>query len=605
MPSTPRRSRAVPESAAGTALLRGAAAAVALAVLGLTWTRLFDGLYLDDEAGTLVVPWRWALGDRPFVDEENLAQIPSILVYPFVKAFAIARGYDVTGLVVFSRHLTLLLTLLAAIVVFLVVRRLVRWELALLVAALGVAFTFRGTEQVGSTTMAATLLMLGAVLGLRSVIDPPARRWALASGVAFGLAVAAYPTFLFVVPFYAVFLAFALGNRAVAMISSGMARLPDPPGPPTGRAAWLVVSAWALGIGATLGLISLILVSFGPQNLSRCWQYTLSMGREMGQLGGAGKAYEVASGLWDFVWSHPSLIVAALILLIVHRRWPSLGRLLLIMLPLALWYVAQSPATGTPGFVLLYAAIAPYMFVFVPRERRADGARLLAWIWTPSLLAGLMAAYTSSLGLVHASVGLFPATICTGVFLAWALEAVRPFGARTPWLACAALVGVLAVAVSLQYQQTAELRTQATARFSAGPWWGIRVTQAQHDGLTQIASDLEELKLPEDRLLVIYGGSALYLLWDGDLAANSYWIRPRKEGEFGPLPASTASYFRRQREVPTLVVHLVGTDGLTTRDLQRGCGGLDYPVERVRPDYAIHRKSPEDTLQDVLERLPR
>lgn len=605
MASTPGSQRGTPERVAGTALLRGIVVAITLAVVGLTWIRLFEGLFLDDESGTLVVPWRWSLGDRPFVDEENLAQIPSLLVYPFVKAFALVTANDVSGLVLYGRHLTLLLTLAVAVVVFFVVRRLVRWELALLIAALGVAFTFRGSAQVGSTTMAATLLMLGAVLGLRAVTEPPARGWALASGAALALAVVAYPTFLFVLPFYAVFLAFSLGDRVVAMITQGaFSRPPDPEGPPTGRTAWLVVSAWALGGAMTLGAVSLVLLSFGPRNLARCWDYTLAVGRDLGQLGGAAKAYQVASGLWDFAWTHPGLIVLALVALIIHRRWPTVGRLLLVALPAALWIAAQDADVGTPGFVLVYAALAPYVYVFVPGERRPDGARLLAWIWAPALLAGIMAAYTSSLGFVHASVGLFPATLCTAVLLAWSLETIRPFGTRAPWLACAALTGVLAVAVSVQYQQVGALRSQPTIRFSDGPWSGIRVTAAEHTGITAIAADLAAKQRPDDKLLVFYGGAALYLYWTGDVCANSYWIRAGEDGEWGPLPPETVAYYRRQRKVPTLAVHLVSTEGRSPSELRQGCGGLDYPAVTVSDDYAIHRKPPGDTVADVLERLP-
>jgi hypothetical protein len=580
---------------------------VALVVLVLTWLRLFEGLFLDDESGTLVVPWRWSLGDRPFVDEENLAQIPSLLVYPFVKAFALVTSNDAGGLVLYGRHLSLLLTVAVAALTFVVVRRLIRWEFALLVAALGVAFTFRGSAQVGSTTMAATLLLLAAALGLRAVLEPPARGWALASGVASGLAVVAYPTFLFVLPFYAVFLAFAFGQRVVARIARDPeARPPDEAGAATGRAAWLHVSAWALGAGACLAVVSALLLSFGLSTLSRCWDYTLSVGRDMGQLGGATKAYTVFSGLWDFAWSHPELIVVALIVLMIHRRWPTVGRVLLLLaVPIAVWLAGREPGIGTPGFVLMYAALAPYVYLFVPLERRADGARLLIWIWAPALLAGIVAAYTSSLGFVHASVGLFPATLCTGLFLGWSLEPVRVFGSRTPWLAGAALVAVLGVAVGFQYQLVDALRTQPTARFSEGPWHGIRVTASEHDALTAVAEDLAAVQQEGDSLLAFYGGSALYLYWTGDVCANSYWIRPGEGGEWGTLPPATTAYFRREREVPTLAIHLVETAGRTRAELTDGCGGLGYPAVVVAETYAIHRKPPGETTAEVLARLPR
>ena len=99
--------------------------------LVLTWLRLFVGMDLRDESYYVLVPWRWALGDKPFVDEQSLLQIPGFLMYPFVKAFGFIRHYDPTGLVLYSRHLYLLLDIAVAVAMFLLLRRLVRWQLAL------------------------------------------------------------------------------------------------------------------------------------------------------------------------------------------------------------------------------------------------------------------------------------------------------------------------------------------------------------------------------------------------------------------------------------------------------------------------------------------
>jgi len=86
----------------------------------------------------------------------------------------------------------------------------------------------------------------------------------LASGVAYGLSVVAYPTLVFIVPFLPVFLAFALGRRAVAMVAEGsFVRPPDPQGPPTGNHAWMIVSAWALGLAIVLVPASLLIAGFG------------------------------------------------------------------------------------------------------------------------------------------------------------------------------------------------------------------------------------------------------------------------------------------------------------------------------------------------------
>ena len=117
-----------------------------------TWQRLFLGVDLQDESFSIVVPWRWALGDTPFVNEQNLAQVGGLLEYPFVKLFGIVRDYDVTGLVLYTRHLYLLLMVGVAAVVFLILRRLVRWELALPIAAVYVALHLPGDAAAGLTT---------------------------------------------------------------------------------------------------------------------------------------------------------------------------------------------------------------------------------------------------------------------------------------------------------------------------------------------------------------------------------------------------------------------------------------------------------------------
>jgi len=601
------RRRAAPAVFAAAAIASAAAAVVS------TWQRLFLGTGLQEESFCIVVPWRWALGDTPFVNEQNLAQISSLLDYPFVKLFGIVRDYDVTGLVLYTRHLYLLMMLGVAAAVFLVLRRVVRWELALPVACVYVSFIFLGTPQLSHNTMGVAFLTLGAALGSWVVLEGRGRVWALASGAAYGFAVVAYPTLLFIVPFYAVFLAFALGRRAVGMVAElAFSQPPDPEGPPTGPAAWRALGAWVLGGAGVLLPIGLVIVSFGLRDLQRCWAYTMGVARSTDQLGGAAKAYEVALGFWRFYWSRPYLIVAALLIFILYRRWPMPGRVLLVTLPLALWLAGQRSMLDAAGFVLVYAALAPYLFLFVPRSRREAGAKLLLWIWAPSMIAGAMTAFTSAAGYLNAPVGFTPALMVSGVFLAWALEAVtspEPLvssaasSGRLPWLALVVLVTVVGVTVVCQFQQRDVAYGESTSRLDSGPWWGIKVTPERRRLMDGFAADLNEQALPEDKLLVMFEGSGYYLYWNGEIAANSYWIGP--DAETGQLRQTTISYYRRHRIVPTLVVRLISTAGMSDAELQAACGGLGYPPTLVRPKYAFQRKPADESTAEVLARLPR
>ena len=74
---------------------------VAIAVIGLTYWRLYYGVDLTDESYYVAVPYRLVLGAHPFVDETGGADLPaSFLIYPFIRAYYAVTG--TTGIVLFE-----------------------------------------------------------------------------------------------------------------------------------------------------------------------------------------------------------------------------------------------------------------------------------------------------------------------------------------------------------------------------------------------------------------------------------------------------------------------------------------------------------------------
>jgi len=275
--------------------------------------------------------------------------------------------------------------------------------------------------------------------------------------------------------------------------------------------------------------------------------------------------------------------------------------------------------------------MTPFLYLFIPREKRETGARLLIWIWAPAMIAGAMTAYTSAAGYVNSAVGLAPALIASGLFLAWALEAVgrptvpapgpsapllRPADGEAglpsaasrntgvPWLALVTLVAVVGVTIGFQFQfqQRDVPYRELTSRFSSGPWSGIKVSPDRRRLLDGYAADLRAQARPGDQLLVFNEACGYYLYWKGSIASNTYWMGVTASGQ---LPQWVISYYRRHRIVPTLVVHLLPTAGMTDAELQAACGGLDYPPVLVRPMYAFQRKPADESTAGVLARLPR
>ncbi len=596
---------AEPRDGAGLRRLTVAVGALLVVALGLSWWRLLRGAGLVDEAFSVLVPWRWALGDRPFVDEQNLTQSAGLLAYPFVKLFALVRGEDVTGLVLYERHLYLALAVVVAGCVYLLARRSLPASLAALVGAPFVTIVLFETPQLMANTLGALLLAAGAALGAVAVLGG-GRRYALGAGVAFGLACVAYPTVLLMAPFVAVLLAFSLGERAVLVVAQGsLLHPPERESEPSGPRAWRALSAWTLG-GAlvVVPVAALVLALAGGSNLRRAWTYTIGLARHLDQLGGTSKAVEVAGAFLGLLADQWYIVVAALLSLLVFRLRPGAGRWLLLLTPPALWLTATTNSLHAAGAVIVYALAAPYLYLFVPAEHREDGARLLWWIWAPALLVGAMTAYTSADGLVHAAVGLLPGVVASGLFLAWGLLPLRP-RRGVPWLAFAGLAAVVLVTLvfQVQFQYGGAGWRDLSARMASGPWRGIAVTPAQRSHLDRFAADLAGESRPEDRLLIYPQGAAYYLYWPGEIAANTYQMYV--EDAQAPLPKATVSYYRRHREVPTLVVHLTETAGKTAAELRSECGGLEYPPVLVAPGYAIQRKPPSETVFDVLARLPR
>ena len=508
----------------------------------------------------MVIPWRWALGDRPFVDEQNLVQTAGLLSYPFFKLYAVLGGNDVTGLVLYGRHLYLALTVIAAGTVFLVARRSLPGALAALVSAPFVTIVLFETPQLTANSFGALLLTAGAALGAVTVLGGP-RGYALAAGVAFGLACVAYPTVLLLAPFVAVLLAFSVGERGVTMVAeAAFLRAPPPEREPSGARAWRAVSAWALGGALVIVPVGAVVFALaGRANLVRCWDYTIHLARDLDQLGGASKAVEVSGGFVALVAGQWYIVLAAVLSYLVYRRRPHAGRWLLFLTPLALWITATTSSLDAAGAVIVYALAAPYLYLFVPAERRVDGARLLLWVWAPALLVGAMTAYTSGDGLVHSAVGLFPGMVASGLFLAWGLAPLRLGRDRSHrWPALAALAAVVFVTVvfQVQFHHGSVAWGDLSERMSSGPWRGIAVTPDQRLRLDEFAAAVAVEARPGDLLLVYPWGAAFYLSWPGEIAANTYQlIVPGPEAS---LPKATVSYYRRHREVPTLVAHLLG-----------------------------------------------
>jgi hypothetical protein len=557
---------------------------VALAAVALVfaWRRLFLGVDLTDEGFAVAVPYRFALGARPFVDEMNILQTAAFFSYPFVKLYVALRG--ATGIVLFLRHLYLVWTLVVAGLACEALRRVVRWEHALLAALICATFVIATTSDLTYNTIGAGLLVVAMALGVRALVGGGGRRSLAAAGAAQALAALAYPSLVVVLPVStACLVAAAVAGRRRASLA-----------------------AFVLGAAVTLAGEALLLAAFGVGNVLRCLRYQLSDWGRLNSGGGPAKLWGVVDGVAGHLALYPLVVVAGLALWVAYRRLP-LARLALIAAPLALLPFGEQLVSGGDGFAVIYGLAAPFFALFAPAERRALVTTLLLWGYLPSLAAGLVSGYTSASGWLQMDVGLLPAVVLSGVFLALALQPREGDGARLrrvlPALGVACLAGMLAVTVVYEYQflPRAVPYSQLTTTIHGGPYAGVRATPVRAAYLAQLRGDLARVAGPSDRLLVFYQAPAFYLFWPHAVATNSVWISSVHgldvNDDPGPLPPATLAYYGRTHVMPDVLVRLVGTAGLSDATLRaRFAAGLDCRVVLVRPQYVVFRRLPGGTF---------
>ncbi len=568
-------------------MLTSLAVAVALAAVAITWRRLFLGTDLNDEGFSIAVPYRFALGARPFVDEMNTLQTAQLFVYPFVKLYVSLRGGD-EGIVLFTRHLYLVWTVAVSLLSCLSFKRLLRWEHALAASLICTTFVFVSTTNLSYNTLGAGLLVIGMALGAPAVLGGRLRLLA-GAGAAQALAAFAYPTLGVALPVMAVCLVAAVpGRRRRAL------------------------GVWALGAGIALGAEALVLVGCGIGNVMRCARLQASGWHELNASSGLPRVWGLVTGVVGHIGLYPLVVVAALAVWAAYRRWP-LARLALIAAPLVLLPSGEQLVSGADGFGVVYGLAAAYFFLFVPVECRAQATRLLVWGYLPALAAAVVSGYSSTNGWVQMDVGLLPAMVLGGVFIALALAPRRGDGPRLrkalPGLTLVCLAGVLAVTVVFQYQflPRAVPYSQLTVTIHGGPYAGVRTTPQRAAYLQQLRFDLARTTTPSDRVLFFYQVPAFYLFWPHRVATNSVWISSVKGlsamDDPGPLPPSTLAYYRREDTLPGIVVRMIDTQGLSTKQLERlYCGGLHYDLVLRRPQYAVFRRpATVTTLAQALQ----
>lgn len=538
------------------------AVGAALAVVGITYWRIRYGVDLTDESFYVVLPWRFADGASPFVDETTVAQQAGLLVTPFVWVWRELVGVD--GVVLYVRHLQLLFSLLVAGAVFAGLRSVLRSGPSALLAALAaVAFVPFDIHSLSYNTLGSGLFTAGCLLAFRSLAQRSGACWLVVAGVCHGLAVFAYP------------------SLAVAVVAAFAGRLVLEParwrreilafGPPA-------LGVFVVAMAAVVGSAGVDAVADGYRRSSTYLGHSRS----------PGKLLDVLQHQWTTLhyWYLLLPVLAALLVLWRFRR--TLAVPLLLVLPVLCLPVAAGRAldsyTSSLGFVSHYGALALPLLVLV--WPRPNARRLFTAVWVPALLAGLATGWSSNNGGVNFGVGFLPAIFVTTAFLVWALEEAA---AAQLALWPAVLVPALLLVLGWPVYRDGPVST-LDATVSSGPYAGLRTSLNKKLWLEEIGRDLDRVS-PQCRIVFLRDFPAGYLLSHSRSSTSSAWIATISEDKADAYQQTFLRYWQRHG-LPDVAVLMRRIPYESRREARVVSYRAETPLVRLfrGPDYRLISK---------------
>jgi hypothetical protein len=481
-------------------------ALIVLSSVALLCNRLFYGVDFLDESYYVAIPYSYALGAQPFVDEIAVHQSAALVTYPLVKLYYVLTG-GAAGIILFMRGAYLVFCLGVSVLAYLTLRDFIDRRAAALIALLTVAFAPGNLFAASYNTLAALFFVSGALLStwVISRSDPRGPgRWLFAAGLLYGSAVVAYPTFAVPV--------------ALTLAILVLWRSPIP------RAKRLLTGCGCL---IPLFILAGVVVYAG---LDRFWADLAYQHPAQG--GGARKLTEVLATLWRLC-PHKGVFLplgVALGLLAWKGgdrwRYAAIGPVALVCAP----FTSTGRYHYSSMLYLAYFALcAPYI-VLCSGRLRPYSKRLFWGVWVPSAVGGLTTAYSSANGAMNAAIGLWPGAVvtivlCTAAFSRSGADEKPRDRAWSQVLAIAAPAGVLFVILGFVGHSVYSERAtyELTERVTAGPFAGLCTSPEKKAFLNDLGAAMTELSRQRGRVLFYHWFPAGYLFSNKRPASNAVW----------------------------------------------------------------------------------
>lgn len=543
---------------------------LAVALLLLTYSRILFGVDFTDEGFYIGVPYRFLLGDKPFVDELNFAmQLPSLVIYPFVKLYILWLG-SADGIVLFLRHIYLFFTILIAFFIFLVLKRRIIWHTALFISLTGVVFIPWGIPNLSYNTLGSNFFLLGCFLALWVFSNNKKGNLMLFSGLSHGLAIISYFPLLMPVFFFAATIWLFLLFKA--------------------KKTGFVLLSYCLGVFLIFLLFLPVIINAGLYNIRLGYDYVNSMGV---QGGGMEKIIGIFTGLWSN-YLHKAWAMLALVAVYIGVRMKyKIFQYALLASPIAymLLSVPQDDHIALK-YISYYSLLAPYFLLFLKDNRFAK--ELFYIIWLPSFVAGITIAWGSSNGYINAAFGFLPASLVTSILLTLVLTQAfsRKNSPDLNKLHVIPSISVILMLLLFQYSYVYrdDKISELSTKVDFGPYKGLYTTREKSDYMNSLLEDMKVLGKTNYKVLIYDYFPGGYLFTSMRPATSTLWLRSKADKPKIDRD-STVDYYARNNFEPDIVFKI---EKLFVK--KNEIWDLEYPVDDSLDNFVKNR------YEEVLSR---
>jgi len=470
----------------------------ALCVIMLGLYALHFGISPVDESYYVSIPYGFALGNRPFIDEYALTQISSFYVVPFFRYYLHTHGSP-EGIILFSRYVYFFSTIIFATAMTLIFRKITDLRSAILLSLPCIAFVFGNLYVLSYDTQALMFSTVGYFLGVLAInefessLSIHTYKHFSKTGLIVFLAgffhaqmIISYPTLIFVPIVFVFCLMHFLPKKTTFIVYlSGI----------------IIGSLWLLPI----------LIHAGWHNLLVDWHYTKTIAMQSG----LHKLEDlVTKQHWFFIFISLVLFLLCITLLTfftyrfrknkkIEYLLPWIGPVALLILLIPAAYSIKN--WNSAGIILIstLSVLGPLLYFLVKEKNSKLVFQLLIVVWLPSFLAGILTTLSSNDFIWSSPIGLFPGALVT-LFYMMLLGKNENKGSLTisfmfilPLIIFIGILEYYDLKFTFQDLPIAFLHSKV----KIGPFKGLYTTEQSKNYYTQLTNDIESLSKPGENIL--------------------------------------------------------------------------------------------------------